>query len=141
MRDVLRLFCAFVDAIIVAIIYYLILHVIARHPVELSFVTVVVFAFIFAVYNGAMLCAMKGSSPGKRIGKFIVLEWITDPEKLREISVHTAIVREGLKAFYCVPILGWAALAFSIYRMFDVGETLHDFITKTAVTLLDDIKD
>lgn len=87
------------------------------------------FQLLFAVYGALFMEYMNGSTIGKHIGKIKVLNEDNTKPTLMEYGM-----RELIKSFYMIPIIGWIlALISMVMLVFGDGRTIHDYIARTKV--------
>lgn len=122
----IRILSFVVDYIIVAIpiIFIMMMYFnISSNETEL------LFQLLFAVYGTLFMEYMDGSTIGKRIGKIKVVSLDNTKPTLMEYGL-----RELIKSFYIIPIIGWVLGLISMLMLFlRDGRTIHDYIAKTKV--------
>lgn len=91
--------------------------------------TELLFQLLFAVYGALFMEYMNGSTIGKRIGKIKVVNEDNTKPTLMEYGM-----RELIKSFYMIPVIGWLLAFISMVLLFlRDGRTIHDYIAKTKV--------
>lgn len=122
----IRILSFVVDYIIVAIpIIFLMMMYFKTSSNE----TELLFQLLLAVYGALFMEYMDGATIGKHIGKIKVVSVDNTKPTLMEYGM-----RELIKSFYIIPIVGWVLALISMVMLFlRDGRTIHDYIAKTKV--------
>ena len=147
MRKILRLLCALVDGVIVMFACQIVLFGLFGVPLDGSFTAQTFFMLVYCVYNGLFLRYMHGQTPGKAIGRLVVVELPLEENlanlqkgqrgrNWQKISLHVLFLRESCKAMYFFPLVGWIAGLVAIGMILFGREPLHDRLSQTVVVFV-----
>ena len=134
MKKVLRLLCGLIDFVIVTVLCQAVLIGVFNIPLNAGFAPLLLLIAAYCMYNGLLTRYMGGQTPGKVIGKIAVIDAEAPPEEKRpRPDPHDLLLREGCKALYLVPVIGWIFGSISIIMILIGVKTLHDRVGKTTV--------
>ena len=122
----IRIIAAFIDYIIVSLPVYIVMIEILKIPYSQG---EVLLKLLLAVYGTLFMEYMNGATLGKSLGACRVRGREGNKPTLVELGM-----RELLKSFYFIPVIGWGLGIISAVQLF-IGEglTLHDRIAGTRV--------
>jgi len=135
MLTLLRLLCAIVDWLIPTVASQIVLIGLFNMPLDIGFTAVMAFMMTYVVYHVLFTRYMNGQTPGKAIGRLIVVTK-SPPEEREPSEFHELVLRESCKAMYFFPIVGWAAGLLAIGALILNKEPLHDKMASTQVRFI-----
>ena len=135
-KAVLRLLCGLVDGIIVMFASQVILIGLFDIHTGAGLAAQAYFMMIFCVYNALFVRAMQGQTPGKAIGRLVVLDAEFPLDEGKRPSLYALFLRESCKAFYLFPVIGWLFGIVSLGLLLGQKEPIHDRVGKTAVVFV-----
>jgi len=129
-------------------------------PMYAGLTPITFFIVIYCVYNVLFTYYMNGQTPGKALGRLVVVDeysyggqhasvQISNAElhppaidgELRQKPELTALfLRESCKAMYSFPVVGWVAGLMAIIMLMAGRVPLHDRVGKTVVVFVGKVK-
>ena len=132
MKALLRLLCGLVDFIIITVVCQIVFIGLFGMPMD-SIAPLVLTMMVFCIYNGLFVRYMHGQTPGKAVGRLVVIDAEFPPSEMQKPEFHALLLREACKALYLVPVVGWAIGLAAIVMIIFKREPLHDKVGKTTV--------
>ena len=133
-KIIVRLLCGLVDWIIVTVVCQIVLFGILN--VEMGLTPLIYFMIVYCVYNGLFVKYMHGQTPGKALGRLVVINTENPPNERQQIALFNLFLRESCKALYFFPIAGWLAGLVSVVLILVQRTPFHDSIGRTMVVFV-----
>jgi len=105
-------------------------------PMYAGLTPITFFIVVFCVYNVLFTYYMNGQTPGKALGRLVVVDEqapVNEREPRQKPELTALFLRESCKAMYSFPVVGWIAGTVAVLMLVMGHVPLHDRVGKTVV--------